>query len=113
MTHTREIYDIEPDGDLNIIKARMKVMDSEFFLYHIGVEGGNEEFYDKQGSRPLKDVVNFLKGDLGFSLMHVVNRFGDVYVVTKEKPEVEKVQTVMEDGGNLEVKLVISEVKVE
>lgn len=113
MDNPRKIYDIEPDGYLDAIMVRFRDMvSSGFNLYHIEVEGGNEDFYDRKGSKPLKGVVSFLRSK-DFELMHVVNRFGDVYVITKQKPEVGNLQIVCEDGESLEVKLVVSEVPVE
>jgi len=119
-TDREEIYGIEFTSDLEKIKAKYK--DLEHLggtVKYLQIKGGNEEFYDKYGPKILKRVIeSILKSlisdtDSQLFFYDVINRQGEIYALSRNKIELDKVFVYDINESPLEVELEISELELE
>lgn len=110
------IYDIEPTSTVEgVLKKHLK--NPNCLLYHIQIEGGCKEFYDRYGPKALRDAINTLRLNL-FSKrdefkMHaneITSIYGDMYAIS-ENPIDLNATTIMVGDEPLELRISIDKVK--
>jgi len=117
MTDREKIFDIEPTSTVDEVMEEHR-KSPKFDLYHIGVKGGCEAFYDNQGPRVIRDVfnlemvyINSNKSELGIHCAELTSKHGDLHIISEKKPVLDSLAVKDKDGKDLEVILVVDKVE--
>lgn len=121
MKNHEEICEVEPTLSREYIFEKYKTLHQRTSsIYHVVIQGGNENFYDKYGPKTLKQIVDSLrtiltnlKDELKIHNVGITSRFGDVYVISEETPDIKPLKVLTEEGKTLEVMLDVILEKVE
>ena len=117
MTDREKIFDIEPTSTVDEVMEEHR-KSPKFDLYHIGVKGGCEAFYDNQGPRVIRDIfklemdyIDSNKSELGIHCAELTSKHGDLHIISEKKPVLDSLVVKGKDGEDLEVRLTVTEVK--
>ncbi len=117
MTDREGIYDLEPTASIEEVVEKYRDI-CVGSIRHIQIKGGNKQFYDEQGPRVIRDVFNLEmaylnsnKSELGLHCAELTSKYGDLHIISEEKPVLDSLLVKDKDGKNLEVRLVVDEVE--